>query len=97
MIFCFPFLLRYWLAVVPGRETLVIGKSFCSSRKPAYQHATMAGKAPELASANILGEYSQPKRKTFQWNPPAIVPGSCLATTPYVETTYHSFRYDVSI
>ena len=45
----------------------------------------MSREAHEVASAQILAEYGQPKRKALQWTPPAIIPGSFMATTPYVE------------
>ena len=59
VIFGFPFLLRYGLAVVPGRETLVSTQSFYSRRKTAYQHGTMSREAHEVASAPIPAEYDR--------------------------------------
>ena len=87
LILGFPFLLRYRLAVIPGRDALVSLDSFQGRRKPVYQHGGMSQYALEVAGAQIQAEYStelvQPR--VFSWVAPDITLRSCFNSKQYVD------------
>ena len=87
LILGFPFLLRYGLAVVPGRDALVSLDSFQRRRKPAYQHGGMSEYALEVAGAHIQAEYSTEllRPRYFKWVAPDITLQSCLSGKQHVD------------
>ena len=87
LILGFPFLLRYGLAVVPGRDALVSLDSFQRRRKPAYQHGGMSEYALEVAGAHIQAEYSTDlvRPRYFKWVAPDIMLQSCLSGKQHVD------------
>ena len=87
LILRFPFLLRYGLAVVPGRDALVSLDSFQIRRKPAYQHGGISEYALEVAGAHIKAEYSTElvRPRYFKWVAPDITLQSCLSGKQHVD------------
>ena len=87
LILGFPFLLRYGLAVVPGRVALVSLDSFQRRRKPDYQHGGMSEYALEVAGAHIQAEYSTElvRPRYFKWVAPDITLQSCLSGKQHVD------------
>ena len=87
LILGFPFLLRYGLAVVPGRDALVSLDSFQRRRKPAYQHGGVSEYALEVAGAHIQAEYSTElvRPRYFKWVAPDITLQWCLSGKQHVD------------
>ena len=87
LIIGFPFLLRYGLAVVPGKETLVSVGSFLKHRKPAYQHGKHGqhGLSDEVGvdGAQIEAHYGQAARRVFKWVPSNVPLHPCLVASKY--------------
>ena len=87
LILGLPFLLRYGLAVVPGRDALVSLDSFQRRRKPAYQHGGMSEYALEVAGAHIQAEYSTElvRPRYFKWVAPDNPLQSCFSGKQHVD------------
>ena len=82
-----PFLLRYGLAVVPGKETLVSVGSFLKNRRPAYQHGQHGqhGLSDDLGvdGAQIEAHYGQAARRVFNSVPSKVPLHPCLVASKY--------------
>ena len=82
-----PFLVRYGLAVVPGKETLVSVGTFPKHRKPAYQHGKHGqhGLSGEVGVDRTQTEagYGQTARRLFKWVPSNVPLHACLVASKY--------------